>query len=135
MTRALTVAHCAELLERGLSTMPTVVDTGAAVLELAERLKDRDVALFVEPGGFLICENNRSAFVNACGIVHFYAERAGVLAGLLDEAIAFARAGGLVKFHGVDINGLSERHYRRLLKGKPRELRKLGTMYEVSVDV
>ena len=120
-----------ELLERGLATMPSVLEPAAAVAELEERLSDPDTALFVGPSSFLIAENNYSAFVNACTVVHFYAERAGELRELLEELIAFAHAGGLERFHGVDINGLSERAYRRLLKGLPRALRRIGTMYEL----
>lgn len=113
--------------------MPTVHDPAAALKELEERLADPDVALFVRIAGFLIAENNRSAFVNACTVIHFYTERLGELDPLLEECVAFGRSAGLKRFHGFDINGLTERAYRRLLKGRPRELRRLGTMYEVLV--
>jgi hypothetical protein len=131
--RASTTRGAAELLERGLATMPTVDDPREAVEELEERLADPDCALFLEAGGFLIAENNRSAFVNACVVIHFYAERLGVLPELLAQCVEFARAGGLERFHGCDVNGLSERAYRRLLRGVPRQVRRLGAMYELRV--
>ena len=131
--RAFNTRSSIALLERGLSTMPTVIDPRAAVEELEDRLADTDCALFLEPDGFLIAENNRSAFVNACVVIHFYAERIGVLPELLAQCIEFARAGGLERFHGCDINGLTERAYKRLLGGVPRKIRRLGAMYELRV--
>jgi hypothetical protein len=122
-----------DLLRRGLETAPTVRNIPEAVAELEDRLHDPDVALFIQEAGFLIAENNRSAFVNACVVIHFYAEAGDVLAGLLDECIQFAHDGGLRTFQGFDINGLSLRAYRRLLKGRARSVRALGVTYEVHV--
>jgi hypothetical protein len=133
--RVATTSGREELLERGLATMPSVGDPAAAVRELEERLADPDVGLFIGAHGFgfLIAENNRSAFVNACTVIHFYSEMLGELEELLRECIAFARAGGLERFQGVDINGLTLRAYRRLLRGLPKNIRMLGAAYEVRV--
>jgi hypothetical protein len=133
--RAWTTAGREELLGRGLATMPCVDDPSAAVRELEERLADKDVGLFIGQFGcgFLIAENNRSAFVNACTVIHFYSEVSDELEELLRECVAFAREGGLERFQGVDINGLSIRAYRRLLRGVPRDIRVLGAAYEVRV--
>jgi hypothetical protein len=124
-----------ELLERGLATMPIIDNPAAAVRELEERLADPDVALFIgaQGFGFLIAENNHSAFVNACVVIHFYSEALGELEELLRECIAFASAAGLERFQGVDINGLTLRAYRRLLRGLPKDIRILGAAYEVRV--
>lgn len=111
--------------------MPTVRDPVAAVAELEQRLADHDTALFVRPGGFLLAENNRSAFVDACVIIHFYCERPRTLVDLLRECIRFARAAGMQRFHGVDINFLPQRGYRRLLGGLARRAVQLGVMYEL----
>lgn len=129
--RVTTVTGYRELLERGLATNPLVADPLAAIAELEERLGDPDVALFVSEGGFLIAENNRSEFLRACCVVHFYAERRGVLRELLEECIRFGRSAGLSRYHGCDINELSEAGYRRLLGGMPRELRRIGVLYEM----
>lgn len=131
--RVTAIAGYRELLERGLLTNPSVERPAEAVSELEERVADPDCALFVEDGGFLIAENNRSEFVNACMIIHFYCERPGVLRALLEQCIEFATAGGLARFYGVDINNLTERGYRLLLCGMPRELRRLGAAYHVKV--
>jgi hypothetical protein len=122
-----------DLLLRGLATMPQVRDTSAAADELEERLADEDCALFVHGRGFLIAENNRSAFVGACVVIHFYTEQLGELPPLLEECLQFARAGGMERFQGIDINFLTPRAYRRLLGSLPSELRMLGMTYEVRV--
>jgi hypothetical protein len=111
--------------------MPTCLDPRGAVAELEQRLRDDDTALFVRDGGFLIAENNRSAFVAACVIIHFYCEKPRTLVDLLRECIRFARAAGMVRFHGVDINFLPQRGYRRLLGGLARRAVQLGVMYEL----
>jgi len=129
--RATTITRAtAELLERGLRTCPTVRDELAAIRELEERLADPDVALLLSPHGFLIAELNRSAFVGACVVIHFYAELAGELAELLRECMAFAHAGDVWRFQGVDINGLSESAYRRLLRGVRLRIVPVGMLYE-----
>lgn len=129
--RVSTVLGYQDLLERGLRTNPLIDDPIAALRELEERLRDPDLALFVRPGAFLIAENNRSEFLRACCVVHFYAEQRGELRELLEECVEFGRSAGLSRYHGCDINELTEAGYRRLLKGMPRELRRVGVLYEM----
>jgi hypothetical protein len=121
-----------ELLRRGLSTMPTVRDLDRAIEELAVRLEDPDVALLVAGDGFVIAENNASAFVDACVVIHLYngGHEASTRRQLLDELTAFALAGGRDRIQGFDIH--RSRAYERLMRHKGWRPRILGTAYEFS---
>jgi hypothetical protein len=129
--RVSTIKDHLELLERGLATSPLIDSPLRAMTELELRLRDPDLALFVQPHSFLIAENNRSEFLRACCVIHFYAEQRGELRELLEECMMFGLGAGLSRFHGCDINELSEAGYRRLLKGMPRDLRRVGVLYQM----
>jgi hypothetical protein len=109
--------------------MPMIESPERAFDELAERIDDADCGVFVVRGGFLIGENNRSEFVRACTVIHVYAEKAGALRQLLSELEHFARAGGLERIHGVDINQRG-RAYERLFARTGWHPQPIGMFYQ-----
>ena len=112
--------------------MPSVRDVDRALDELEGRLADPEVALLVDGDGFVFAENNGSAFVGACTVIHLYngGRDAATRRRLLDELTAFALEGGYDRIQGVDIN--RSRAYERLMRHNGWRPVPVGTAYEFS---
>lgn len=109
--------------------MPFVENPVAALSELKTRLTDSDCALLMSQRGFVIAEANRSQFVNACVVIHVYNEGRRGVKPLMRELREFADSTGMTRIHGVDINKLPSRHYRRLFD-VTGDVRLVGIAYE-----
>lgn len=128
VTHSEQLANLRSLVAEALATSPLVTDAAAAIIELAGKLNDPDLGLFVCDGGMLLIECRRGFLSPGCTVVHVYCPKGG-RKELLAAGTTLAKERGCTRWFGVDINKRGEA-YERLIKPD----REIGMMYEGNID-